>query len=463
MRGPGVLVAVVGLVAVLSSAPVAAQSPGPVPKPEEPPLCSEVPQIQVPDDRFGAEPVYVGGDQPTGALRRWARRQPGFQDMWIDWDHRGWVVLAFSRGAAARQAALEKAFPGVGAVAIDVDWSKKALDRVQQRAIHMSDLVQVTATDILKGVVLVGIGALEPDKVARAKRIFAGQPVCIDGMDPATLPPAGPQPQGGDGWRLLADAQVGPSYRTGIAADQAAYEDLWAIAGMSGPLPAVDFAREVAIWFGAVYGISCPEIRLDAVDVDLAAALVSSRIVQTGDHQFCTMDANGHAYLVALDRDRLPAPPFRIQLSAEDPPKGAVEETTHVDADLRVPGSVPAPGQVRFVAPSWLPDVVTTGGIIEPGVAGAVVVDARCGLEWLGRFNHAWWRTEVPADATAWLPEAWRSSVGAADWIKLGVLIRTTDDPANPDGLPRAEVTLNGETVVYHPTDAVRPYCPPRD
>jgi hypothetical protein len=462
---------VVILLAALTAGPVAAQSPGASPGvAADPsaspaaagvPFCSDVPEIVIPAERFRDTPVYIGNEQPTGELRRWARQQPGFQDLWIDRDHLGWVVLAFSEDAEARQADLEREFPGVGAVAVKVDWTTKELEALQQKAVvQPRDLVQGTGTDILKGVVFIMVGVLEPGRVAEIGRRFAGDRVCIDGIDPATVPAPGPQPQAGDGWRLLGDAKVGAPYRTGIAADRSSFKALWKQARMPGRPPTVDFEREVAIWFGAVYGGSCPAIRLDDVVVDTDAALVHPLIVQTEPVMACTDDANGHAYLVALDRDRLPAPPFRIQLQAGDPPLGATREITLVDADLREPGSVPGPGEVRTIKPPQDQRLVRSGDIVEPGFPAQVVLDARCGFEWLGQLNDIWWRTEVAAGETAWVPDAWGPAVDAEGMLEVTVLLRQADDPAVTDGQPRAEATLNGQTVVYQATTEAPPACP---
>jgi hypothetical protein len=462
MRRRRILSGVVILLAALTAAPAAAQSPAPSASPSDAlvPFCPDVPDITVPADRFGDTPVYIGNEQPTDELRRWGRQQRGFQDLWIDRDHFGWVVLAFSDDAEARQADLERQFPGVGAVAIEVDWTSKELDELQQRAYVMGDPVLGSATDILKGVVILMIGVLEPDKVADIGRRFAGERVCIDAIDPAAVPVPGPQPQAGDGWRLLGDAKVGAPYRTGVAADRPSFRALWKRAEMPGRPPVVDFEREVAIWFGAVYGSSCPGIRLDDVVVDADAALVHALIVQTSPEVFCTDDANGHAYLVAFDRDRLPAPPFRIQLQVSDPPMGATAEITLVGADLRAPGSVPGRGDVRTIKPPQDQGIVRSGGGVETGYRNQYLLDARCGVEWLGQLNGIWWRTQTPAGETEWVPAAWQPAVDADGTLEVTVRLREAADPAVTDGQPRAEATLNGETVTYHATRDTPPACP---
>ena len=61
------------------------------------------------------EPVYVGNEQPTDAVRAWAEQQPGFEDIWIDRDNNGWLAVGFTSEVDQRQAELEAEFPGVGA------------------------------------------------------------------------------------------------------------------------------------------------------------------------------------------------------------------------------------------------------------------------------------------------------------------------------------------------------------
>ncbi len=149
------------------------------------------------------------------------------------------------------------------------------------------------------------------------------------------LPSAGPQQPAGDGWRLLAaQDETGQSYRTGIAFDDQSYETLWAEIGLVGDRPAVDFEAKVAVWFGAVHGSSCPKLRLDGVVADRDAALLFADIVLIDGLMACTADAIPHAYVVAVERSRLPVGPFAIQLDQDGPPPGAPEERTVIDVDL---------------------------------------------------------------------------------------------------------------------------------
>jgi hypothetical protein len=316
-----------------------------------------------------------------------------------------------------------------------------------------------TGTEIRKGAVRLWLGVLDPETIAEVERRFAGERVCIEGIDPKTVPVPGPQPLTGDGWRLLGDEQGGGVYRTGIAADRQSFRRLWSQAGMTGDPPRVDFEHEVALWFAAVYGSTCPDLRLDDVVVDPGVALVHPLIVNLDTGLGCTDDANGHAYLVAVDRDRLPAPPFRIQLQAQDPPLGATREITLVEADLREPGSVPGRGEVRTVRPPQDQRFLRSGDIMETGFPDEYLLDARCGVEWLGRLNDVWWRTDVPDGETAWMPDRWRRSLRSDGMLEVSVLLREGADPVVRDGQPRAEVSRDGRTVVYHATADTPPAC----
>lgn len=456
------------LLAALIAGPAAAQSPaasaGPSPSSVPAlavPRCEDVPEITVPAELFRDSPIYVANEQPAGPLQAWARRKPGFETLWIDRDHLGWVVLAFSIDADARQADLEREFPDVGAVAVGVDWTYRGLRRLQRRVVRElgSSFPLAVGIYVTRGVVSISPGVLYPERVAEIERRFGGERICVEGLDPADVPAPGPQPQSGDGWRLLGHRKVGAPYRTGIATDAASLNKLWRTARMPKDPPAVDFEREVVIWFGAVYGSSCPGIRLDDVVVDPERAIVHALIVLPDPPPMCTDDAIGHAYLVALDRDRLPAPPFAIQLDADGPPPGAPEEVTVVEADLRVLGATAGPGEVHGAPPVEDRFVLRSGMIMEPGFPFPYLLDARCGVEWLGELNDVWWRTGLQPGEPGFVPPEWVPAIDANWSLELSVLLLLGEDPEVPDGDPRIEATLNGLTVTYRPTSQAAPEC----
>ena len=413
--------------------------------------CDETPTLTAPAGAYRDSPIYAGNpDDEVMRLRRWAASKPGFQDLWIDRDHLGWITLAFSADAAARQAELENEFPDIGAVAVQVPWTESELLNLQRRVREVLNAVVEngsTGTLINKGVVSAEIVYLKPDVVARLNREFAGEPVCISGLPPELAPVEGPQPTGGRGWRLLTDQdETGESYRTGIAFDDESYATLWRTARLAGEPPPVDFESEVAIWFGAVHGSSCPRIRLDDVVVDENAQLVFSDITYL-DGGACTADAIPHAYVVALDRSRLPEAPFKIQLSADST---TYMERTTVDVDLSVPGSTANPGDIHGEQ-SHPDQPLGPGAIVEPGFVQLYRQNAHCGLEWIGPINNVYFRA-ASATGDDWIPEEWQ------DFTTDGTItLDITLNDVRPS--PTLEATAGHHTVIYGASSEAAPGC----
>jgi hypothetical protein len=415
-------------------------------------LCEDVPRISAPEEWYHDAPVYVA-NEPVDAVRAWAQRQPGYQDIWIDREHAGWITVAFSEGAPERQAELAREFPGVGVVAVSLPRSPAELEALQRRAIEaLRTIVSGSGIYTDKGVVGLFVGPLSDERIAAVEALFAGQPVCLEGFDPALLPADGPQPLEGDGWVLLGDAKgAGQPYRTGIAYDEASYEALWRAIGLGDERPSVDFGSEVVIWFGAVFSGSCPDIRLDDVVVDHERAIVHAQIVDLGGLGICSADANPHAYVVALQRSRLPAGPFAIQLGAEDPPDGAPEERTLVNADLSRLGAVALPGQIGGDPDLPKPQVEVPGTIVETGVPFVYRQRVHCGVEWLGPINSVFWRTEAPDGAIDYVPAEWQPLV-VDEQLEMKIVIRL--EPQT-----HLSASANGHTLNYEPVANAAPGC----
>lgn len=414
------------------------------------PVCETIPIISAPEDAFRDTPVYVANEMPTEEIQEWARTKPGFEGLWIDRDHGGWVTVAFSAEIAARQVELADEFPGVGVVAVEVDWRAADLERLQQRvAAALTGEFDSFAVglDVQRGMVDVGIGVLTDDRIEAVRSRFAGERVCLSGMDPTDAIPEAPQPTSGEGWRLLASENLGEAYRTGIATDDQAYRALWDAIGFAGEPPRVDFKDEVVVWFGAVYGSSCPDIRLDDVVSDLDRRLLHGTIVLPSTFFVCTEDANPRAFLVAVERSTLPPAPFAIQLGADDPPAGAPEERTIVDIDLREPRAVLGPGDAHPDPSLPEPWVVESGSVVEPGFEVPFRLDVRCGVEWLGRLNDVSWRTEEGST----MPPEWQTLI-EDDAVVVSVLLRTEPEPT-------ITATAKGHSVVYRPSLEELPAC----
>lgn len=414
--------------------------------------CETVEPVSAPAEWYRESPIYVANEMPIDEVRAWAATKPGFEEIWIDRDHHGWITVAFSADAEARQAELERLFPDVGVVAVGVEWTMAELQEIQRRVgEELGPVFPLTSgISVTQGVVTIGVGVLNDDRIAAVEERFAGERICIEGTDPADAPLAGPQPSGGDGWRLLADEKgAGQPYRTAIATDEASYERLWSDLGLSGEPPAVDFGTEVVIWFGAVYGSSCPNLRLDDVVVNQERSLVHAEIVLVDPPAACTDDANPYAYLVALERAKLPAGPFAIQLGGQDPPPGVPEERTLIDVDLSRPGAVAGPGQVHGDPSLPEPFELKPDSIIEPEVEYPYRLYVHCGIEWLGRFNGVHWRADVPADAP--VPPQWGPPDGD-QMVKLTLVLHAEPEPV-------IEATANGFTVRYRPSTEAPPAC----
>ena len=421
------------------------------------PACEELPVLAAPADSYRNRPVYVGGDQPVGQVRAWARRQPGFQGLWLDNDHFGWITVAFTSDEDARQAALDERFPEVGVVAVEVPTTKAELNALQRRADRLLRAAGVeyagSGSSVTQWAVELYVNASD-ERVSEALAPLAGERICLS--DTGAPTPEGPQPHAGDGWRLLGDELVGEPYRTGIATNDEQYDDLWRRAGMTTERPAVDFNSEVVVWFGAVYGSTCP-VRLDDVVIDTEEnrGLVHAVIVSPGGTGACTADANPHAYVVALERARLPAGPFAIQLGPDDPPIGVPEERTLVDTDLSRPGAVATADQVGpdrdLIEASRGPQPVESGGYIEPGYPSPYRFYVYCGIAVLGQLNGTWWMTG--SDGVR-VPPAWADLVDPETQM---ITVRVRMKPG-PD--PTVTATADGRSVTYRPVlaDAV-PSC----
>ena len=123
--------------------------------------CEDVPRVSAPADWYRDSPIYVANEQPTEVIRAWADGKPGFEEIWIDRERLGWLTVAFSVDAEARQAELESAFPDVGVVAVGVDWTMNELEELQRRVSEELSPLFPISSGILPTQGVVGIGGLQ--------------------------------------------------------------------------------------------------------------------------------------------------------------------------------------------------------------------------------------------------------------------------------------------------------------
>jgi hypothetical protein len=188
---------------------------------------------------------------------------------------------------------------------------------------------------------------------------------------------------------------------------------------------------------------------MDDVVIDTEAASIYPRMVDVEANVVCTDDLAGtFQYLVAIDRERLPAAPFTIQT---DPPRdddyGASLDQTVVEVDLREPGTIASAGAIhRARRPNEEP-TMRSGAIVEPFGSWPYVFDATCGIGYLGQINDIHW----VADEID-VPQAWRPLLGANGELVVEIAVR-----ARPE--PHVDATANDQTVRYRPAAEPPPAC----
>ncbi|UFU03708.1 hypothetical protein LQF12_03620 [Ruania suaedae] len=421
------------------------ETPGAPPPDDSIVACEDVTPLRAPDENYRDDPVYVGNDQPVEEVRAWAQDLPGYAGIWIDREHNGWVSVAFTQDVAERRTEVADEFSDEGVAVVEALHTEEQLADLAERVRTEGPegAVSSLAPEPQLGVVAVELSVLSEENL-QAMEEFVDEPLCVSGPEPEEVVEPGEQPTEGEQWRLLGEEQTGEVYRTGVATTESQYADLWEQAGMSGEVPALDLESEIAVWFGAVYGSSCP-IRLD--DVVATGRVLHAEIVVPGSPGACTEDANPHAFVVAVQREALPEGPFHVQLSAEDPPAGVPEERTVVSADLSTPGSTATADQIGTD-----PDLIDaadeqaparSGDTIEPGRVWPyrLVVNEACDIRRLGRLNDVDWVTDDPT-----LPAAWAPLVTGGE-VEVEVILTERTEAAGPT----LEASAEGTTVEYRP------------
>ncbi|HJP89783.1 MAG TPA: hypothetical protein VJ850_12175 [Candidatus Limnocylindrales bacterium] len=413
------------------------------------PMCDALPKTEADPALYRDTPIYVANEMPLDDVRAWAQGKPGFEAIWIDRDHRGWLTLAFSRDAAARQAELATEFPDLGVVAVQVPWTMRELDDLQERAMTEGrPLVQSAGIDVMHGVVSV-LAGLDLYTQQQLDGQFRGTRICVYGRNPI-LAEDGPQEPSGDGWRLLADEDgVGGPFGTGIAADAVSLARLWSDIGLRTPMPSVDFQTEVVVWFGAAHGSSCPRIRFGGVTYNPGRGVLYPSISRL-DYGACATDAIGHAYVVAIQRAILPPGAFEIRLESTPPWPGIVDaEVTTVDANLSVPGSTFVEGQVSHPTPGTGPVRVELGDYLIDDQPAVFRMSVACGVRWLDTFNDTTWRSGEDA-----VPAEWRGNVQADSTIEVVLTMRNDREGVH------IEATAANHTIVYESSGKTPDSCP---
>lgn len=184
------------------------------------------------------------------------------------------------------------------------------------------------------------------------------------------------------------------------------------------------------------YSGSCPQTRLEAVA--FAGTAVDFEVVTITDAMACTDDYNPRTYVVALERESLPAPPFTIGRA------GWPTAAAQVTEDLRQPGST-----VAGLAPAPPPPLpVGLPGVIEPGFPWEARIDPRCLWPWLGELNGVHWRT-----AEEEVPWEWEDFYDEDGYLTVELLLTSGPDPS-------LTVTAGARAVDFEPARPPPGNCP---
>ncbi|MGH8914042.1 MAG: hypothetical protein ACRDZM_05930 [Acidimicrobiia bacterium] len=402
-------------------------------------LCDETGYPTAPDDWYRDTPIYVGNEMPVEEVQAYAGDLAGYENIWIDRDHHGWVTVGFVGGdVVTYQEMLESEFPGVGVVAVEMVHTSAELNQISsQLEGRLPEGMEVWGTYEARGVVEVFVGLLTPDRIAAAREAIGEDPACLTGQDPATTPLPGPQPEGGDGWDYLGETDFTFAEHPLVITEQAALVEMWEQTELAAGPPDIDFTVQIVVTSFVVHSGSCPVTRLD--DVAFETDLIRAQIVHISDGRGCTDDGVPRTYFIALDRDRLPAPPFRIA--------GEGRQEAMVTVDLRDPGSVATPDDLTPFSPER-PRVAEVPGYVEPGFPWPATFDLSCGTAHLGVINGVGWHRPDGRDD---LPPEWVEAT--VDGL-LDVELVMTEGPE-----PTLTVTAGGVNVSYLPGDEPETPC----
>ncbi|HEY6627941.1 MAG TPA: hypothetical protein VI193_03045 [Acidimicrobiia bacterium] len=397
--------------------------------------CDQIDVPYAPEDWYSDTPIYVGNEQPFEEVRAFAQGLDGFQDMWFDRAHNGWIGVGFTSGTdvLAQQAALEAEFPDVGIVAVEMPHTAEELAAfAAQIGSRLPADMDTAGVYEVQGYVEVWVGLLTPERIAVATEAGGDAPICLSGQDPATTPLPGPQSAGGEGWAYLAEADTMPaSDQPQVIAEPGPLSSIWEEVGITDPMPEVDFEKQIVLVLVVGHSSSCPETRLD--DVVVEDDFVYAVIPTITDQMGCTSDWVPRTYLVAVDRDRLPSPPFRLSAISE------YGSEVLVSADLRLPGSGLAEGEIQPTSPERLRQVTPLPFWIETGIPWTLTIDPACGANYLGEINGVHWHR---SDGSG-MPEEWKAA--AVDGL-VDLELMMTQGPA-----PTLTASAGGATIRYLP------------
>lgn len=282
------------------------------------------PGASIPSEPEPSVSIRIGPDGPelpeeaVADLRAYGAEHAGeFGGLYVDDQSQGSFVMLFTDDLDEHAAALAEIWPRV--TVRGVRFSEAALtellDSLDLGAMAGDGTEVVSASlDTMNNRVTLDVKSNDPTLEARLEGEHGGM------LEVTVYPIPGPWANAtdGPGWRLLAagEADGDEAYTVRAASDEAAWDALWTAIGLGGERPPLAIEDEVVVSFGHGIGSSCPELRLD--DVEITAELVFSRTSDPLSPRACTADLVGAAtFVVAIERTALPDDGFTLQLGPE--------------------------------------------------------------------------------------------------------------------------------------------------
>ena len=291
--------------------------------------ASDRPGIVAPEDPRPGESIVIpmGPDGPelpeeiVVALQAYgAEHAHEFGGLYVEDQSRGAFGMFFTDRLEEHAAALAEIWPRVTVRGVRYSEATlmEVLERLDLAGMAGPGLEPMSAgIDTMNNVVTLEVKSDDPTLEMRLELQYG------DMLDVTVHPLPGEWANAaeGDGWRLLAagEASHADAYTVRAATDEAEFVDMWSAVALGGERPVVDFDAEVVVSFGHGIGSSCPELRLD--DVSIGDGLVFSVTSDPLEPRGCTADLVGAAvFVVAIERDALPADGFTLQLDRDGGP-----------------------------------------------------------------------------------------------------------------------------------------------
>jgi hypothetical protein len=288
-------------------------------------------------DAIPSVSIRMGPDGPelpedvVAALQAYGAEHAGeFAGLYVEDQSRGSFVMLFTDHLDEHASALAEIWPRVTVRGAHFSEAllTEVLEGLDLQAMAGDGIEPLSAgLDTMNNRVTLDLKSDDPTLEARLEQRYGG----MVEVTVHPLPGEWSNVAEGDGWRLLASGEAGgaEAYTVRAATDAGEWSEMWAAIGLGAESPPVDLEDEVAVSFGHGIGSSCPELRLDAIEI--GDGVVFSRTSDPLAPRNCTADLVGAAvFVVAIQRDALPDDGFTLQLGPERVTGGGFTEVIDV-------------------------------------------------------------------------------------------------------------------------------------